>query len=403
MRLWSNNQLRVVELEKDPSPYFLAYGATGSGKTDCATAGFLNWTNNYVGKAFGLVAKTSLQTEEKVLAACLKYANEYRWGWKRLGTKSFQIGNNRFLLLDGANIAARARIQGLDLAGVFIDEVNQLPYMVMQELENRVRSIHGGKIVMTANPDNPLGWFQKEYINQAEHIGMTIVKLLWPDNPGLPESEKQRILRSSSGAMRRRRVYGEAAPLYGTIYTDFTVDDGPDMEEAFSWYLAVDPADSSTTHVLLIGKFADGYWVYDEWVWNAVRNYQMTHAEQAKKINEWIGNKTIAWAVCDPASPNFREVLQRELNVDVYSALKGPDSVLDGIQHTMAWLAHGDIKVCARCEDLRTEFFTYQWDEKASERGEDKPLKTNDHGMDALRYFCYFNHQPQVDKVFNLS
>jgi phage terminase large subunit len=28
----------------------------------------------------------------------------------------------------------------------------------------------------------------------------------------------------------------------------------------------------------------------------------------------------------------------------------------------------------------------YRWDPKATERGEDKPLKENDHSVDALRY-----------------
>ena len=32
------------------------------------------------------------------------------------------------------------------------------------------------------------------------------------------------------------------------------------------------------------------------------------------------------------------------------------------------------------------EFFSYIWDAKAQERGEDKPVKTNDHALDALRY-----------------
>lgn len=30
----------------------------------------------------------------------------------------------------------------------------------------------------------------------------------------------------------------------------------------------------------------------------------------------------------------------------------------------------------------------YIWDEKAADRGEDKPIKQHDHSMDAVRYFC---------------
>ena len=35
------------------------------------------------------------------------------------------------------------------------------------------------------------------------------------------------------------------------------------------------------------------------------------------------------------------------------------------------------------------EFGSYIWDEKAVERGDDKPVKQHDHCMDAARYFAY--------------
>ena len=39
------------------------------------------------------------------------------------------------------------------------------------------------------------------------------------------------------------------------------------------------------------------------------------------------------------------------------------------------------------CINTFREFFSYSWDEKAANRGEDKPIKENDHAMDAVRYF----------------
>jgi phage terminase large subunit len=34
------------------------------------------------------------------------------------------------------------------------------------------------------------------------------------------------------------------------------------------------------------------------------------------------------------------------------------------------------------------EMQTYAWDQKAAQRGEEKPLKIHDHGPDAFRYFA---------------
>lgn len=41
------------------------------------------------------------------------------------------------------------------------------------------------------------------------------------------------------------------------------------------------------------------------------------------------------------------------------------------------------------CINTRKEFASYVWDEKASGKGEDKPVKQRDHAMDAVRYFCF--------------
>ena len=39
------------------------------------------------------------------------------------------------------------------------------------------------------------------------------------------------------------------------------------------------------------------------------------------------------------------------------------------------------------CKETFKEFDTYIWDSKASLKGEDVPVKENDHHMDNLRYF----------------
>jgi phage terminase large subunit len=40
------------------------------------------------------------------------------------------------------------------------------------------------------------------------------------------------------------------------------------------------------------------------------------------------------------------------------------------------------------CPAVIGEFPSYSWDDKAARKGEDKPVKINDHGLDATRYGC---------------
>ena len=49
-------------------------------------------------------------------------------------------------------------------------------------------------------------------------------------------------------------------------------------------------------------------------------------------------------------------------------------------------LASGRRKITRRYTVLCAEMQAYVWDDKAQERGEEKPVKQKDHGPDALRY-----------------
>jgi hypothetical protein len=57
--------------------------------------------------------------------------------------------------------------------------------------------------------------------------------------------------------------------------------------------------------------------------------------------------------------------------------------VLDGIRETALAMQKGLIKVNPEIQDWQKEAEGYAWDDKV----EDKPIKENDHYMDATRYF----------------
>ena len=63
------------------------------------------------------------------------------------------------------------------------------------------------------------------------------------------------------------------------------------------------------------------------------------------------------------------------------------NEVLDGIRNVSTRLQAGTLLFSASCVHTAEEFQAYVWDEKAAEHGEDKPVKVNDHCMDAVRYF----------------
>lgn len=61
--------------------------------------------------------------------------------------------------------------------------------------------------------------------------------------------------------------------------------------------------------------------------------------------------------------------------------------MLEGIRNVASALNTGKILYNDCCKETFREFSSYIWDEKAAGRGEEKPIKQNDHQMDGDRHF----------------
>ena len=226
--------------------------------------------------------------------------------------------------------------------------------------------------------------------DRADEIKMRQYLLLMSDNPGLSERFIESTKLTSQGGFYQRRVLGEWANLEGNVYTDFREPaHAPDHREASEWYLAVDPAEASVAHAILVGLFDGTYWIHSEWRWHHGRQGQLSHVEMAAAIGQWLEEKDISVraAVCDSAAAAFIRQLRSRLRIPVEGVKKGQFELNEGIRLTQAWLAAGRLRLSLDVPETFAEMMSYAWDEKASERGEDRPVKGNDHAMDAMRYF----------------
>ena len=88
--------------------------------------------------------------------------------------------------------------------------------------------------------------------------------------------------------------------------------------------------------------------------------------------------------VIDPSAEGF--ILQLHEDSPALRLKKADNAVLEGVQLVSAALDAGKLMFHPRCERLIAEMDGYRWDERARERGEDKPRKEDDHAVDALRY-----------------
>ncbi len=71
---------------------------------------------------------------------------------------------------------------------------------------------------------------------------------------------------------------------------------------------------------------------------------------------------------------------------DGWTVTDGVNAVADGIRLASTLLGLGRLKIHKSCKSLLDAIPGYSWSETHAERGEDLPVKVDDHAVDALRY-----------------
>ena len=134
--------------------------------------------------------------------------------------------------------------------------------------------------------------------------------------------------------------------------------------------------------MILWGKY-DGIWYAIKEYYHSGREtgQQRTDQQYYDDLDALAGDLPVRKLIIDPSATSFIALCNQKKRFHVW---KANNEVVDGIQHTASCLQDGTIKINSCCKRTIQEFGLYSWDDKA---GEDKPIKENDHAMDAVRYF----------------
>ena len=145
---------------------------------------------------------------------------------------------------------------------------------------------------------------------------------------------------------------------------------------------------------MLIGKYASGYWVIDEWRHDGDDGNALGHDQQVAEIIKHFRpyGRVNKWVV-DPSAADFKVQVARAKRMGATTArvYSGNNEVVFGIQNVSFYFAQHRLNIAPRCINLLREIDSYVWDESPASRNEDRPIKRNDHGPDALRYWVMMN------------
>jgi PBSX family phage terminase large subunit len=310
------------------------------------------------------------------------------------------LKTNDFYIFGGKDEASQDLVQGLTAAGAYFDEVALMPESFVNQATGRL-SVDGSKMWFNCNPEAPLHWFKLQWIDRAKEKGLLLLHFTMDDNNSLSEEIKARYRSMYAGVFYMRFILGLWAVAEGLVYSMFGEGNRYDDEtrpaamlSTSTRYIAVDYGTTNPCVFLDIRDDGQDVWIENEWRWDsksaeaqrmAIPN--MTDAQYADAMAEFMGADPAeqCMIVVDPSAKSFiTELRQRGFYVK-----EGDNDVLDGIRETATLITRKKLHVHERCKGLLNEFHSYVWDEKAAQRGEEKPVKMQDHGMDAIRYYVH--------------
>jgi len=374
-------------------------GATRGGKTMASLLRWLCYIATAPAGELAMVGRTRdtigrnaiLQLQDPALFGTVARHVSYT-----LGAPIATILGRRVHVFGANDSQAEAKIRGGTFAGMYGDELTLLPKAFFTQALGRL-SIPGSKFYGTTNPGSSAHWLRKDFLLREDELDLRAFHFTLDDNPSLTDEFKTSIRAEFTGLFYKRFVLGEWCAAEGAVYDMFdtgrhVVDVCPVIKR---WLCcAIDYGTTNPLAALVIGLGTDSrLYVVAEWYYDSrARHRQLTDAEYSIKLREFLASVRFPgsqlhgvnpeWIVVDPSAASFRQ----QLFADRMTPHAGDNAVVDGIRLVSSLLAKDKLMIHKSCQYTIEQMSSYSWDETAAGKGDDKPIKVDDHAVDALRY-----------------
>ncbi|WP_426447589.1 PBSX family phage terminase large subunit [Paenibacillus sp. S-38] len=400
---FSKKQIQVLTWWMKGSPHadkhaVICDGSVRAGKTVAMCFSYVAWaTENFDGQQFGMAGKTigalrrNVVGPLKMILRGRGYNVTDKHGANYLTISRGGVSND-FYLFGGKDERSQDLIQGVTLAGMFFDEVALMPESFVNQATARC-SISGAKFWFNCNPAGPYHWFKVEWLDKLEKKNALHIHFTMDDNLSLDAETKKRYFSQYTGVFYKRYILGLWVMASGVIYDMFDAEVGgkhvvKTVERRYMKYYV--SCDYGTQNPM-----AYGLWGLSQGVWYKIDEFHYDGRKEGKqKDNEeyyaelvkFVGDAPVKGIIIDPSAASFIATIQKHGR---FGVIKAKNDVLEGIHAVAMELNAGTIKYNDICKETIREYSSYIWDEKAADRGEEKPVKQNDHHMDGDRYFVY--------------
>jgi PBSX family phage terminase large subunit len=310
----------------------------------------------------------------------------------RIGKGELYIHNRRIQVVGASDERAEGKIRGATFSGAYVDEASILPESYFKMILSRL-SVDNAKLFATTNPDTPFHWLKVDFIDRADELDLKVFSFQLDDNPVLSDKYKDSLRKEYSGLWYQRFIEGKWVLAEGVIFDFFDthlhcIDRAPKYSDTY--ICGVDYGTNNPTAFALIGYDPDVYpniWLEKEYYWSSKeKERQKTDSDFAKDLKDFTKGYPVSRYYIDPSAASFKNELKK---MGFTNLIDAENEVLDGIRFHSTLLSQGTFKVLRNCKRAIKEYSSYSWNPSSQRLGIDKPLKENDHLMDAIRYGLY--------------
>lgn len=315
------------------------------------------------------------------------------------------VGEKIVLISGGGKSGDEKLIKGNTYGMAYVTEANECTADFIQEVFDRTLTSPERAVFHDLNPKGDGHWYYKTVLDfhakkqkKNSDYGFNYGHFTIADNLSVSDDNLRKTLSTydRKSIWYARDILGLRRSPEGLIYDMFsaeknvysTVEAPVDMVWRSTRTIAIDYGTTNPCVFLDIYDDQETVRIDREYRWDSREEHrQKTDKEYADDLETFMGTGGCAVLV-DPSAASFIAELKSR-GIFVISA---KNDVLDGIRKTSTLMSRGQIQIHQQCEGLRNELGAYRWDDKSSQRGEEKPVKEQDHGPDALRY--YINSLP---------
>lgn len=409
---FSNKQLDFIQHSN--AKMNVATGSVRSGKTIACTVRWIDYIMKGPQADYAMLGKSLGTLKRNVINDLFDIVGKNNAKWIDRQQGEMLILGKRVYAIGAATEEAEERIRGATFAGAYCDEANLYPESVWMQLQARL-SIPGAKTFANCNPDSPYHWFYKNVLRNSS-IDKKIWQFNMDDNLSLTEEYKRQLAGQFSGVFKKRFIDGIWCVADGKIYDTFDpkihcidtlsiVDKIPD--QCKEYYIGCDQGTSVTCSwsamcrnkkTGITYKIGEYYYVAKD------VNRQKDDAEYFHDFQLFIDKfipKSFQFNLPvygDPAASSWDAMLTNHS----YNYRHADNDVIEGIKFVLTQLNTGKYFIDKNCRMTIEEYDNYSWDEKAREKGEDKPRKMFDHACDSDRYALYTHNKHAQSGIYKV-